>query len=295
MSSDIGALDYPRSVAPAASGYSLTTQRSVLVSWLVLTDVLALAAAFWAAYWIRFDLQITVAPEVVGSVEGYNWLSAFLIPLWIFVFAVFNLYDPHGRIGGILESSWTFNACTIATMLVIVATFLAPQLTISRMWLVSVWLLSAAFVTGNRFVARRIIYSFRRRGYLLSPTLIVGTNEEASALATSLSDWHALGVRTMGMLTTTGGSQAASIPLPVLGSVRDIAAIVSEHQAEDLIIAITAVSREELLRLCEEVDSLPVRLRLSSGLYELLTTRVSVQNVGTVPLMSLQKNRLHRG
>jgi exopolysaccharide biosynthesis polyprenyl glycosylphosphotransferase len=54
------------------------------------------------------------------------------------------------------------------------------------------------------------------------------------------------------------------------------------------------VRREELLRLCEEIDSLPVQLRLSSGLYELLTTRVSVQTLGTVPLMSLQKNRLDR-
>jgi exopolysaccharide biosynthesis polyprenyl glycosylphosphotransferase len=82
---------------------------------------------------------------------------------------------------------------------------------------------------------------------------------------------------------------------PVLGSTHEIREIVQRHGVEDLIVAITALDRDELLRLYEEVDPLPVHLRLSSGLYELLTTRVAVRTLGTVPLMSLQKNRLHRG
>jgi exopolysaccharide biosynthesis polyprenyl glycosylphosphotransferase len=81
----------------------------------------------------------------------------------------------------------------------------------------------------------------------------------------------------------------------VLGAARDIEHIISEHGIEDLIVAITALSRDELLNLCEEVDRLPIRLRLSSGVYELLTTRVTVQTLGTVPLMSVQKNRLDHG
>jgi lipopolysaccharide/colanic/teichoic acid biosynthesis glycosyltransferase len=63
-----------------------------------------------------------------------------------------------------------------------------------------------------------------------------------------------------------------------------------------LIVAITALRREELLELCEEVN--PVRgvhLRLSSGLYELLTTGLTVQTKGNVPLVSLNKLRLDAG
>jgi exopolysaccharide biosynthesis polyprenyl glycosylphosphotransferase len=61
-----------------------------------------------------------------------------------------------------------------------------------------------------------------------------------------------------------------------------------------VIVAITDIPRDNLLTLCEEVDSSPVKLRLSSGLYELLTTRVTVQTLGTVPVISLHKNRLDR-
>ncbi len=266
-------------------------QRSFLSAWLVATDALALAAAFGLAYFIRFELQLTIAPEVVG--ESYQGLTGLLILLWLLVFGVFGLYESHARLGGIQDSARTFNACTTTTMLVIVATFFVPPFVISRVWLVSVWVLSFLLVSANHFLARRLLYALRRRGYLLAPAVIVGTNEEAVSLAAFLGDSQASGLWTVGFVRTQVESPSGDEP-SVLGSTREIASIVREHGVEELIVAITGIGREELLQLCEDIDALPVQLRLSSGLYELLTTRVEVQTLGTVPLMSLHKIRLER-
>jgi exopolysaccharide biosynthesis polyprenyl glycosylphosphotransferase len=82
----------------------------------------------------------------------------------------------------------------------------------------------------------------------------------------------------------------------VLGTLADIRAIVKEHDIEDVIVAITAVKRKELLTLCEAVNPLAgVHLRLSSGVYELLTTGLTVRTTGNVPLVSLNKVRLEPG
>jgi len=287
-----------RHAGEAAAGtqvcrYSLRSQRLVLLAWLLLSDAASLATAFRLAYWIRFDLQITVAPEVVGSIDTYFSLAAALIALWLTLFAFARLYDTQARSGGTAESARALRACTMAVMLVVVATFLYPPFIVSRMWVISVWILSFLSVSVNRFLARRVVRALRRRGYLLAPAVIVGTNEEAANLAAFLRDWQASGVRAVGFVATADGGKPGG-GLPVLGSVSDIAGIVREHGIEDVIVAITSASREQLLRLCEDVDELPVQLRLSSGLYEMLTTRVSVRTIGTVPLMSLQKNRLNR-
>jgi len=273
----------------------LSTHRLLLIAWLILSDALALSLAFGLAYSVRFEMQVTVAPEVVPSAAVYQVARALLIPLWLTVFALFDLYEPRARFGGSLESARTFNACTVATMFVIVATFFVPDFVISRMWLVSLWLASFFLVAVNRFVARRIVYVLRRHGYLLTPAVIVGTNQEAVSLAGFLADRRSSGVRTVGLIHAGNGDPRHVAELPVLGSIASIGAIVKEHGIEDVIVAITGVARDELLRLCEDLDSLPVQLRLSSGLYELLTTRVTVQTLGSVPLMSLQKNRLDRG
>ena len=100
---------------PEVSGPSLQAQRALMAGWLVLTDALALAAAFRLAYWIRFGLQITLAPEVIESPSTYFQLAVTLIPVWLLLFAFSSLYDPQAKLGGIRETSRCFTACTIAT------------------------------------------------------------------------------------------------------------------------------------------------------------------------------------
>jgi exopolysaccharide biosynthesis polyprenyl glycosylphosphotransferase len=280
-----------RSASPA---WSLARQRALLRGWLIVTDALALGAAFLAAYWVRFDFQVTLAPEVTPVIPMYQTLAASLTPLTILVFSAFRLYDPDRLLGGVSEYSRLFNACSTSTMIVVFATFMQPAFVVSRMWVLSAWIFCFIAVSLNRFLCRRLVYPLRTRGYLLAPAVIVGTNEEAATLAADLSDWRSSGVRIYGSVATkAGGSNQGP---PVLGQLGDIRQIVEEHQIEDLIVAITAIDREELLTLCEAVNPLPgVHLRLSSGVYELLTTRLSVRTKGNVPLICLNKIRLEPG
>jgi exopolysaccharide biosynthesis polyprenyl glycosylphosphotransferase len=219
-------------------------------------------------------------------------LALLLTVVCLLVFASFRLYDLESLLGGVTEYSKIFNACSTATMMVVVATFLAPQFVVARFWVVASWVLSFVLVAFNRFFYRRMVYSLRERGYFLTPTVIVGTNEEAATLATDLAEWRSSGLRLAGFVAC-GPGRVTHPGLPVLGDVRDIRKIIETHGIEDLIVAITSLEREDLLELCEEVNLLPgVHMRISSGLYELLTTGLTIQTKGTVPLISLNKVRL---
>jgi exopolysaccharide biosynthesis polyprenyl glycosylphosphotransferase len=278
-------------VYPGEPVLSLQAQRFALKVWLVASDALVLAIAFLAAYWLRFDLQVTTSPGIVPPAYFYSLLAALLTPVLILVFSAFRLYEPESLLGGVSEYSRIFNACSSATMMVVVTTFLIPQFVVSRFWVVAAWALSFLLTTANRFFLRRAVYALRRRGYFLTPAVIVGANEEAATLARQLSDWRSSGLRIAGFVAS--GPSPAHAGVPVLGNLRDIRRIIEEHGVEDLVVAITALQREELLELCEEVNSLPgVNLRLSSGVYELLTTGITVRTNGGVPLVSLNKVRL---
>lgn len=278
---------------PTAS-VSLGHQAMMLRAWLVLSDAFAFAASFYVAYWFRFELQITTAPEIVPRPEFYPQLAAILTPLSLLVAYLFRLYDLSILLGGVWEYSRVFNACTAAVMVVILSTFFVPEFVVSRLWLVSSWLCSWLLVSLNRFVSRRLVYALRQRGFLVAPAAIVGTNEEAEALAGDLADWRSSGVHVLGFIDGRKARRNSEIPgLPTIGSTSEICAIVEKHGIRDLIVAITALDRQELIDLCERVNALhDVQLRLSSGLYELLTTRVRVRTLGAVPLVSLSRVRL---
>ena len=279
---------------PGGGGLTLGRQRMLLRVALLISDAISLIAAFYLAYVIRFDFELTLAPDVVPHSSFYPILAAALTPLYIAIFAPYRLYNPHYVLGGVAEYARVFNACTNAMMLVIITTFVLPEFVVSRMWVICSWVLSFTFISFGRFWVRRAVHALRQRGFLLTPAVIVGANEEALALSKDLADWKSSGVFVYGFVSSASGADAVEdSKIPVVGSIENIRTVIKQLGAEDVIVAITAVSREEMLQLCEEVNPCKdVNLRLSSGLYELLTTRVTVSAHGPVPLVGVNKVRL---
>lgn len=274
--------------------FSPLARRRILRLILVLSDALMLTLAFSLAYWLRFDLRLTLAPGITPSPEFYTQVVIVLLPAWLLLFALFGLYDFRYLLGGTEEYSRAFNACTVGTMLVVVTSFVLPELTIARGWLVGSWLLSAFLTCGARFGLRRVVYALRNQGYFVARTAIVGINEEALALAEQLKDARYSGLSILGFVDGIHPERDAEKPgRPILGSLTDIERIVQHHSIEELVVATTALERDELFSLFERVNGLPdVELRLSSGLVEVIATGVQVKTIGFVPLISLNKLRL---
>jgi exopolysaccharide biosynthesis polyprenyl glycosylphosphotransferase len=81
--------------------------------------------------------------------------------------------------------------------------------------------------------------------------------------------------------------------LPVLGPIEESIEIIRRNGVEEVIVATTALHRDQLLPLFEHLALIKgVQVRLSSGLYEIMTTGVQVHPLGSVPLMSLNSLRL---
>ncbi|MDQ4078645.1 MAG: sugar transferase [Chloroflexota bacterium] len=259
---------------------------------LSVSDSLMLTLAFTVAYWLRFDLQLTLAPEIDPTPLFYERLMVLLVPLWLLLFALFRLYDFEYLLGGTAEYARVFNALAVGMVVIVIVGFVAPTFIVARGWLIGAWLLSALLVCSARFWIRRVVYNLRHKGYFVSPAAIVGANEEAQVLAEQLREPRSSGLHVLGVVDSLY-SPIKERRLPLLGTVAEIEDIINQHGIEELVVASSALSREELLELFERVSALPhVELRLSTGLFEVLATGVRVKTAGYVPLMSLNKLRL---
>jgi exopolysaccharide biosynthesis polyprenyl glycosylphosphotransferase len=282
----------PRNLS-SVSRIGLRSQWTILRFALLSVDFFMLMAAFKVAYWIRFEVNLSVSPEVIASQQYYFSISVMLAAACLSLFAIGGLYRFENLLGGTWEYSKLLNACTFAFLSIVVLTFAMPTFIIARGWVFGGWLLAAFFVTLGRFLIRRVAYALRNKGYFLVRAAIVGINSEARALAEELSDWRASGVELVGHVVETVPSQASGAT-PVIGHLDDLERLIEEHEIRDLIVAMTALNRDQLLTLCELINPLSgVNLRLSSGLFEVLTTRVRVKNLGWVPCVSLEKIRLN--
>ncbi len=80
----------------------------------------------------------------------------------------------------------------------------------------------------------------------------------------------------------------------MLGGLADLADLVRRFEVAKVVVATSAVRRPELVEMFRLVSILPdVRLRLSGGLYEVMTTGLRVKELAFVPLIEVQPARLN--
>lgn len=270
------------------------TQQHLFIAGLVLGDLLALATAFGLAYVVRFYSGLSFFNPLKPGLASHVYPLLYLLPLWSLLLAAFGLYAEHNLLGGTREYALAFNACTVGAMLTIATTFFREAIVVSRGWLVLAWFFSFLLVSGGRFVVRRIVYRLREKGYLLSPAIIVGAGDEGRALAQQLQAWRTSGLYLVGFVDDEHPAGAVVMNgLCVLGSISQVPALMERYRVREVIVASSDVPRQSLIELARAYAlSDHLHIRLSSGLFEILTTGVQVKEVGYVPLFSLNKVRL---
>lgn len=270
-------------------------ERHLLRIILAFIDVMAIGAGFLIAYIVRFEVGITLFYQPAESlVSFYTNLVFYLIPFWLLIFALFRLYDFEILFGGTWEYAKVFNACTFGMMAVIVASFLYPDLVIARAWLLLSWVLVVFNVILGRFFFRRAVYYMRTRGRFLTAVLIVGANEEGIAVAEQFCVSPTNGVWLAGFVDNqlSEGKEVTN-GLQVLGSMDNLVEVIHRHGIQEVILASSALTRQQLLDIFHTFgNSDNVTLRLSSGLFEIMTTGMQVKEIGSVPLLRLNKVRL---
>ncbi|HSM57667.1 MAG TPA: sugar transferase [Candidatus Sulfomarinibacteraceae bacterium] len=274
---------------------SRDTQWRLFISCLFISDIIMAGAAFRLAYFVRFELGLPIFKlEVAASFPFYQNLAVFLIPLWAIIFIANGLYERNHLLGGTQEYARVFRAVSVGNLLVVFAGFLEPTFILARGWLILAWIFSFLFVGGARFIFRRIVYTLRWRGYFLTPTLIIGANEEGRSLAQQLLGWRTSGLEVLGFVDdkTPAGAQIYG-HLHALGTTEHLDTLISRYQVEELVLATSALSRNDIVAIFKRYGMLDgLSLRLSSGLFEVITTGLEVKETAYTPLVSIQKARL---
>jgi exopolysaccharide biosynthesis polyprenyl glycosylphosphotransferase len=272
---------------------SRDARHRLMVAVLLTTDTMALGFALWLAYILRFDVLLYYSVPLER--ESYLRLVLVVIPVALVIFYVHQLYNPDILLGGLREYARVFNAVTVGVVLLIAVDFLRrEQMSLSRGWLALTWIIAILSVGGLRFLVRRFIFYMRGRGHFLVPALIVGANDEGRAMAEQLQYFRHSGLLIVGFIDDDLPVGARiSNGYEVIGCLKDVESFVLDRNVEEVIVAPTALKRNQLLELFTNLNPLPdVNLRLSSGLFEIFNTGLRIKEVAFVPLIEVNKNRI---
>ena len=268
----------------------------IYITSLVIFDAAMTFLAFWLAYYFRFEWFVQYfVPNATISFERYRFLIYSMPFVWLVIFAFNGLYAKSNLLGGTREYSKVFRSAGEGFLLIVIIVFLEPTLIIARGWLLMTWGSTFLFVAAARFFLRRVVYALRKHGFFLTPAVIVGANQEGRWLAEQLLRWETSGFHLVGFVDK---KTPATFPLfhnlTCLGSVDDLGKIIEQYNIGEVILASSAFSsRDHLLDIFRRYGVTDkVNIRMSSGLYEILTTSLTVNEFSYVPLVYVNKVRL---
>jgi FlaA1/EpsC-like NDP-sugar epimerase len=103
-----------------------------LVALLLLADAIAIYAALNVAFYVRYNLDWSFIEKLVPITERYEVMIPLAVPLWLILFAFNQLYDLRHLLAGLQEYGKIIVACTLGILILIVLSFIEPNLSVSR-------------------------------------------------------------------------------------------------------------------------------------------------------------------
>ena len=277
----------PRARASTRSRLSLGRHLSPVVT--LASDVIAVNAAFYAAWYLRYALQIggDVEPFDLVPYDAYLPLALALSCLVAAIFFFGKLYRRQQGAFWFNDIFAILGRSGFAVMVLFAASTMVRYPASSRLTFVLTWLLATCFVAIGRLIAQSTTGLLHRRGILTERTLVVGDNILGRMVMQGIAAQPHLGFEVIGFL---GQERAENFGrFRYLGPVETLENVCRQADVDQVIIALPSSSRELQLRVVEHCRQARVRFNLVPELFEMSLSGIDLDTVSGVPLIGLKE------
>ncbi|MBU0502316.1 MAG: sugar transferase, partial [Candidatus Margulisbacteria bacterium] len=243
---------------------------------MILVDGLIVAFSFFLAYFLRFKILLFITPETIPLFHEYTTVLIFITLIWLAIFQLLGLYDKKKLSVLIDEIASIFLAVTFGSLALLGLLFLYKEYWVSRLVILNAWGLSFLLLTAFRLLLTGIKYVKFSKGWGRKNVLILGAGEIADLLVLKIRQNKFLGYNLVGTL-----AQASNLR-----------SFIKEKRIQEIIIANTVYSDQEVLDIITECENLGVEFKLVPGILELIASRLDVDELGGVPLLTVSEIQL---
>lgn len=250
---------------------------------LVIMDSIIVSTAIFIASWIVYPYAPVLSlPAII--------ISAVALLIFHHLFAIiYKLYNKVWSYASVGELMAIVQAITLSIVATGIVQYFVNDFSIYRRALLVTWMLHIILIGGSRFVWR--VYRDR---YISDTdnkkrTLIVGAGAAGAMIARQLKNNHGISeLLPVAFVDDDHSKQKMQLyNLPVLGQVKDIEAIVKNHNIEHIVIAIPSLRNGALEKIVVECNKTKAKMQMIPKIEDLMTGKISVSNLKNVEVEDL--------
>jgi len=260
-----------------------------------ITDLFIISLAWFLSYVLRFQAEF-IRPPILG-IPPFSTHLQYLIPLlilWGLISSKTQLYRPR-RIGHLLKEFLEVARClTFALFLTIVVIYLFRRFEFSRLAFFYFWGMGIAGLISVRLLARETFRMLRKRGYNQRFAVIAGTGALGQKVLEKIGLYPELGIQVIGFLTSKKEEIGEKIKdIPILGLYEDLDKILERRVVDICFVALSINEHDRFEGLVDKVQGYIPDIKVIPASYEFLKLRGGLDELGNLPLVSLQASPLY--
>jgi len=270
----------------------------IVRSGLLLADMLLVAGAWIAAFFIRFYVPGLPEPPIpdVPDFQQYALALPVILPVWFWLFRSRGLYEAQRAKSLADEAAGVLFATGVGVLILVAVGFFVRTYFYSRMVTLIFAAVSPLAVIGFRAAVRVGMRQLRSRGFNLRFVVVVGAGELAEEVIERLQRHPEAGLKVVGIVSDDTARRAV-LGVPIVTPFDQLQQYLTAERSGGRRIdqVVIALSREESHRLEKVLASLDheiANVQLVPDLRHVLTLRSRVEELEGLPVIGLRESPL---
>jgi len=260
---------------------------------LLVIDAVVINISFVLAYYIRFEWFLGKSAAIIPQLGRFYYVLIFVMFLWLALFKLLGLYDKRDITSTGDEASSIIGATIAGALLLFALLFLYRGFWFSRALLMYAVFICSALMIFSRYVLNGIKRELYKRGVGVRRTLILGAGEIGQGLAFKMISEKEIGYKAVAFLDDDPDKMNKDIQgIPVIGSIISTKNKIRELNINEVILATGKLHQQKVLDIIMECESEGVEFKLVPGILELIASRISTDDIGGIPLLTIKEIRL---
>ena len=253
----------------------------------IVIDAFVIMFSYVLAWYIHFHF---IVHRSIGGLSVQTYMSAllFIVPEYLILYSLFNLYTPKRVQGRRLEASNAFLANTVGMMVFIFALYMIRQQDFSRRMLFLFTVINIVLTIVERNIIRIILMRMRARGMNLKHIILVGYSKAAEAFIDRVRANPQWGYQINGILDDRAQPGTSYRNVDVIGTISQLDSILSENMQDEIAITLGLDEYTKLQSIVAACEKSGVHTKFIPDYNNIIPTRPYTEDLLGLPVVNIR-------